>query len=187
MRGGNPHGPHTTRRTGPRQELTIGSRKRKFLVDRASTLLGKGITGNWGDAAMGRLAAPSPQGHTASQPGKVPGRQPIVPTGEGNRGRQRPARPVGLRRSSDPSCDGSNPIAAVGRPLAPLKEIRDPDHRARVALPDLYRAGAKDRVDGTTFVAELSEIGAREDGVRVPQAVGGGRAGAHDFTESCRQ
>ena len=70
MRGDNPHGPHTTRRTGPRQELTVGSRKRKFLVDRASTPLGEG--GNWELGRRGHAAAGGPQspGTHASQPGQ---------------------------------------------------------------------------------------------------------------------
>jgi len=109
MRGGNPHRPQTTRRTGPRQELTVGSRKRKFLVGRASTLLGKGSTwelGRRGHAATGRPPVARDNTHVLAVWGKVPGRRlPIRPQGEGESGTPRPTRRVCLRRSADASCD----------------------------------------------------------------------------------
>ena len=89
MRGGNPHRPQTTRRTGPRQELTVGSRKRKFLVGRASTLLGKGSTwelGRHGHAAAG--GAPVPRDiHTRPRSlGQGAGPTTHRPQGEGESG-----------------------------------------------------------------------------------------------------
>ncbi len=59
VRGANPHVRDDTPRTGPRQELTVGCRKRKFLVGRASTLLGKG--GIWELGRRGHAAADGPQ------------------------------------------------------------------------------------------------------------------------------
>jgi len=45
----------------------------------------------------------------------------------------------------------SHAIAAIRRSLPPLEEVRDPDHRPAVALPDLDRAGTEDRIDGAAF------------------------------------
>ena len=58
-------------------------------------------------------AAPSTQ--------ESPGRQPIVPSGEGNRGRQRPARPVRLRRSSPRPCS-RNAATCAGTAEAELEQ-----------------------------------------------------------------
>jgi len=162
VRGANPHVRDDIPRTGPRQELTVGCRKRKFLVGRASTLLGKG--GIWELGRRGHAAAdgPSPQlKPTASQPGQGAGPTNHRPQGEGNRGRQRPARPICLLHSADAFFDGSHPITAVRRALPPFEEIGDAEHRPRIPLPELNRAGTEDRVDGASLAARFDRASLR--------------------------
>ena len=156
-----------------------------FLSTAHQLLWGKG--GNWELGRRGHAAAGGPQSpgtYDLAAWAKVPGRQPIVPRGKGNRGRQRPARRVWLRRSSDPSSDGSNAIAAIRRPLEELEVIRDADHRPRVPRQHDDGARAEDAIHRTPLEAERGQIASREERFRVGQAIGGARAGLHFATRT---
>jgi hypothetical protein len=48
-----------------------------------------------------------------------------------------------------------------------------------VALPDLDRTGAEDRVDSASLVAEFSQVRARQDRVGVRETLGGRRRSTH--------